>query len=571
MKRTVVSAVLKCAFFSILLVTNAFGQAIDDSFSAAFSQPSQLIYNIEKDKTELKKASFTNPAVLSFGDGCVGDNLNSNRFSAEISGDERIKYCEALERVSGELNSHEWSPTLQAELHEIWNVFLEKDVVIRRMKKGVSSRVMAAAEAFTKKSGSGFNASLYIRAESATADSFFLVAMHELKHVNDYYHVWKKRSSITELDLEKRAFTIMGKIARETESKESFWRLPKVWDDKWSGLSDARIASNTDKNIERFMKKSRFYKHLVKNPNKFVYGYAVNSLTHAETRKVEQGKSGRLPYLVKAQSSANEIEQNVQEISFKLSRARDSKNAGELLAAALSNEKKLHYEMDNFVYDQDLDLKCWKKQRVSESFSHRKQIARTKQGEALSKREKITFQSKKNKTKSPSCVLDASSINSDATETFWSAPYLDEMPVKFNYFTELDGVKVARYTVYKPSPAKFAQIAARYPHIHSFRVFFGTIFISVEDSQIIKFWGSSFPEVKTTGHNADGALASYNATAIREKLTSGIWVTTLLNTVAVANKKEKMKPFSYVVKYENYRQGTSEVLILDVDESVAGF
>ncbi len=37
----------------------------------------------------------------------------------------------------------------------------------------------------------------------------------------------------------------------------------------------------------------------------------------------------------------------------------------------------------------------------------------------------------------------------------------------------------------------------------------------------------------------------------------------MLNTVAVANKKGKMKPFSYVVKYENYRQGVSDVVILD--------
>ena len=570
MKRTVVSAVITCAISSALLISNAFGQATNKGFAEAFSQPQELKYKIDLETSEAKRAAFSNPAVLRFTEGCVDSNLRAERFSSDIARTEKVGYCKALQRVSDELNRHDWSPNLRAELQEIWNVFLEKDVVVRPMKKGVSSRVIAAAEAFTKTTGSGFNASLYIRPGSAKKASFFLVAMHELKHVHDYYRVWKKRNSITELDLERRAFKIMGKIARETPAKESLWRLPKVWDEDWRNLSDAEIAMRTDRNIRRFMKNSRFYKHLVRTPNRYVYGYTSNSLAQTEVKKANIGKGERLPYLVKTRNSAVEIEQNVQDISFETAKARDVTDADEILAAALQNERKLHFQMDNFVYDQNLSLKCWKKQRVRESYIHRKQIARTGQGEALFENERITFNSKKKKAKTPSCVLDVGSINSDATETFWSAPYLDQMPVKFNYFTELDGVKVARYTVYKPSPARFDKIAAKYPHIKSFRVFFGTIFVSVEDSQIIKFWGSSFPEAKTTGHKSNEALASYNATAVREKLASGIWVTTLLNTVAVANKKGKMKPFSYVVKYENYRQGVSDVLILDDEDTVAG-
>jgi len=552
-----------CAFFSILFIPNTFGQLTNSNFTASFSSPDNPTYKLDKENLELKKSVFKNPTILSFEDGCVDTNLNAERFSKEISSVERVRYCEALQRVSDELNNNDWSPKLKTELQEIWSVFLAKDVMIRPMKKGMSSRVVAAAEAFTKTSGSGFNASLYIRPESANKSSFFLVAMHELKHVNDYYRVWKKRRSMTELDLEKRAFQIMGKIARETERKESFWRLPKVWDEDWRELSEREIASKTNKNIEKFMKKSRFYKHLVKNPNKFVYGYTSNSLAQADVSVGKKVKGERLPYLVKTKHSNNKIEQNVQEVSFELAKAKNPHDSNELLAAALKNEKKLYYRMDNFVYDQDLSLQCWKKQRVSESLSQIRQIARTERGKALFENEKVSFVSKKKKLTSPSCILNLESINSDATETFWSAPYLEDMPVKFDYFTELDGVKVARYTVYKPAKAKFDQIAAKYPNIKSFRVFFGTIFVSVKDSQIIKFWGSSFPEAKTTGHSSSGTLASYNATAVRQKLTSGIWVTTKLNTVAVANKKGKMKPFSYVVKYENYRQGTSDVVILD--------
>lgn len=99
-------------------------------------------------------------------------------------------------------------------------------------------------------------------------------------------------------------------------------------------------------------------------------------------------------------------------------------------------------------------------------------------------------------------------------------------------------------------------------------MFVGTIFVSVEDSQIIKFWGTSFPESEATGYKSAKTFGSYCATAIRQKLTSGIWVTNLLNTVAVTYEKNKLKPFSYVVKYSNYRQGTSDVTILD-DDAIA--
>jgi hypothetical protein len=143
------------------------------------------------------------------------------------------------------------------------------------------------------------------------------------------------------------------------------------------------------------------------------------------------------------------------------------------------------------------------------------------------------------------------------------------MPVKFNYYTVLDGIPVARYTVLEPTPENFKRIAAQYPNVKPFRAFVGTIFVSVKDSQIIKFWGTSFPVSGATGSKSSKLIGSYCATAIRQKLDSGIWVTMLLNTVAVTGENDKMKPFSYVVRYQNYRQAKTEVKILDDNQLAA--
>ena len=246
-----------------------------------------------------------------------------------------------------------------------------------------------------------------------------------------------------------------------------------------------------------------------------------------------------------------------------MEKAADATNPDQILRAALLNEQNLYHKMDNFVYDQNLQLQCWQKRKVTENYELERLVTRTQSGEAL-------FQNKKGSLglfSSPSCVLDFEIIKSDATDTFWAAPYLDQMRIKFDSFTTVDNIPVARYTVFKPSQKMFKQIESHYPYIKSFRVFVGTIFVSVEDSQIIKFWGTSFPETKTTGYSSRVG-GSYGATAIRQKLASGIWVTTLLNIVAVTNEKNKMKPFSYVVKYRNYRQGTTDVVILDDEEAV---
>jgi len=399
------------------------------------------------------------------------------------------------------------------------------------------------------------------------------------------------------------------------QEKEKFKGLPKVWKDSWAMYSKTKIASKMEETIEKFMGKSRFYRDRLRQPNRFMIGFVnrspvpeqsqqatlikprkdnisagsglgspapdpkqhdrpisnnqnrLASFTNVDSDKSIAIKSAQPqtntsdvpPRLVRAKDlkrSKSKVAPIIKVAPFDLVKAKDKKNSKDLLQAALSNEKLLYYNMGDYSYDEDFALKCLRKSKIYDGYQRTRSINRTNDGQPLFQDEKASRLSSRKKSGIPKCLLNLESINTDTTETFWAAAYLDEMPIKFDYFTKMNGVNVARYTVYKPTPEKFKSVAAKYPFIKPFRVFFGTIFVSVEDSQIIKFWGSSFPEAQTTGHISNKIFASYNSTAIREKLETGIWVTTSLRTVAVVNKKGKMRPFSYLVKYKNYRKIT---------------
>ena len=393
--------------------------------------------------------------------------------------------------------------------------------------------------------------------------------MHELRHIFDFYTLWKNKTNITEAELEKRAFRIVGKINRESPDDNKFSRLPTFWEDDWKHLSENEIDRKREGKIERFMENSGSYKHSMAAPEKYSVGYLSNQpLPEKEfTYAAKENDGEKLPRRLQIYQTEAVLPQQIKEVSFTMEKALNPKNPDELLRAALVNEKNLYQKMDNFVYDQKLELQCWKKQKVTENYELTRSISRTQNGKALFQ-DKMMFLSSLYSPHPPSCVSDFDTIISDATETFWAAPYLNRMQIKFNYFTVIDGVPVARYTVFEPTIENFNQIAARYPNIKPFRVFVGTIFVSVEDSQIIRFWGTSVPASKAADSSFPKTYGSYCATAIRRKLANGIWVTTLLNTVAVTNEKDRMKPFSYVVKYQNYRQGTTAVAILD-DEIVS--
>jgi hypothetical protein len=474
-------------------------------------------------------------------------------------------FCETFQEMSVRLNGN-WSPALKSEMQQIWQVFVRENVQIRLIGKNVSSNIRAMAEAFTQNTtGKGFSANLYLRPEQAGDKSFFPIFMHELRHIFDLYTLWKNKTNMTEAELEKRAFRIVGEINQELPGDERFSKLPTFWEESWKRLPSNEIVRKREEKIEKFMRSSNAYKHLMTTPEKYMVGYLSNQsvmeLEAADDPDMKENKGEKLPDRLKIRQTKNQLPQQVKEISFKLEKTVNSKNPDELLSAALINERNLYYKMDNFVYDQNFQLQCWKKQKVTENYELNRLVTRTQTGETLFQENISSTDSKP--TALPSCVLDFDTIKSDATDTFWAAPYLDQMPIKFDYFTVIDGISVARYTVYEPTEQKFNQIASRYPNIKPFRAFIGTIFVSVEDSQIIKFWGTSFPESKATGYQSSRIYGSYGATAIRQKLSSGIWITTLLNIVAVTNERNKMKPFNYVVKYQNYRQGTSDVKILD--------
>ncbi len=533
-------------------------------------------------QTQYSESTFTgntvisqNPVLLAAKKNCRTENLNTTRFDKQISTNQMMLFCEILQDFSVKISGN-WSPVLKSEIQQIWQVFIHENIKIRPMGKDVSPNIRAMAEAFSESTvGKKFNANLYLRLEQAGDKWFFLIFIHELRHIFDLYMMWKNKTGMTEAELEKRAFRIVGKIIEESPDDNTFSRLPTFWKDNWKHLSPKEINQKREEKIEKFMQSSSAYKHLLINPEKYVVGYAANkSATETDlTTPLKRENNGeKLPERLKIRQTENKIPQGVKETSFRMEKPANPKNPDELLRATLINERNLYHKMDNFVYDQNLQLQCWKKQKVIENYESNSSIARTQNGAALFQDENRDENTSSGLSKSPvvpSCVLDFDTIKSDATDTFWSAPYLDQMQIKFNYFTEIDGIRVARYTVFEPTQQKFYQMATFYPNIKHFRAFVGTIFVSVEDSQIIKFWGTSFPESKATGYQSARTYGSYSATAIRQKLGSGIWVTTLLNTVAITNEKDKGKPFSYVVKYQNYRQAATDVVILDDEELVS--
>ena len=229
----------------------------------------------------------------------------------------------------------------------------------------------------------------------------------------------------------------MGRIARETPEKEKFSRLPKLWDNDWIHLSQNQISEKMEGRIEKYMAKSRFYRDAIREPNKYFIGYKNSSRVIIDSSVAGTGKGARLPYLVKTRQSSAEIAQNINKVSFALKRPADPKDPAKLLSAAVENEKSLYLKMDNFVYDQDLSFHCWKKKKVNESYYRTRQVARTPSGRPLFENVSVQHNRKTRKASGPSCAVNFPSIETDTTETFWAAPYLDEMPVKFEYFTEL--------------------------------------------------------------------------------------------------------------------------------------
>ena len=513
-------------------------------------------------------AGFTNPLTKTPGAGCAADNLRAARFVSEFGLDERVNLCRAFDKITNKLNQTAWSPALSAELKSVWQVFSNEPVTLRPMPPRTSSRTLAMAEPFpANSSGANFTAAVYLRSEKSDDESFFCILLHELRHVFDFYETWKNKTWLSSVEIERRAYSLMGKLTRETPERESFSGVPKFWKESWRKHSEAKISAKREAAIQKYLRGKKQYRDLAQDPARRTLDYSyLKTAAKSDNRKsggeYDKKEGERMPFHNALPQTASVLSQNIKESGFNLEKPKNPHDEKEILRVALSNEKKLYYGMSNFVYDQKLAFQCLKEGRVSASFAENTTVTRTDDGNALFKL-----------TAAPAvlpCVLNYPDLKTDFTNTFWASPALEKMPIYFSGFNQVEGATLAVYTVLQPNAKLFAELADEYPQIKPFRVIVGTIYVSPADGQIVRFAGTSFPEENVTGDYARKVRCTYWVKAVRQKLNieDGLWVTVHVGSVAVANVQGKIRPFNYTVKFENYRQSETGVKIFD-DEVVA--
>lgn len=521
--------------------------------------------------TETPPTGFSNPLLKSAGGGCTPDNLRNERFAADLLPAEREKLCAAVGGVAARLQSRTWSPELTRELAEIWRVLTVEAINLRRMPKDLSSQILAMATPFPDRTDARiFTAAVYVRLERIDSPSFFPILMHELRHVRDFHDVWHARTTVDSLELERRACLLVGKLIQEMPEKESFAGTAKFWKESWRRYSPAEISMKREAAIRKYLRGRKLYRELAIDPvrRRLDFSYLNANRQSAEpergTDRIAGKKDGvRLPLQKPLPVHDTVLPQNVQTTTLNLRKPVNLRDVSEILRVALDNEKKLYYGMSNFVYDQKLAFQCLKAGKVSASFADNHLVARNDRGEAL-------FAANNAPATLP-CILNYSDLETDFTDTFWASPALEKMPIYSNGFQNIDGQNLAVYTVLKPSERVFNEMANEYPQIRPFRIPVGTIYVSPEDGQIVRFAGTSYPETTVTGDYARTVHCTYNTKAVRQKLNieNGLWVTVQVGTVAVANVKGKFHAFNYTVNFENYRQSETDVKILDEDETAA--
>jgi hypothetical protein len=473
------------------------------------------------------EAGYANPLVKLSGAGCAVNNLRIERFVAELSLDERLKLCRSMEKITSKLNQTAWSPALAAELKNVWQVFSAEPITLRSMPKEMPAQMLAMAEPFPDKtSGNSFAAAVYLRPEKSDDQAFFQILLHELRHVYDFHETWRDKTQLDSLEIERRAFLLMGKLTQETPEREKLSGVPKFWKESWHKKSEAEISAKRLKAIEKYLRGKKLYRDLAHDPNRRTldYSYLKNTIKTDEQKFVgsyDKQDGERLPVHNPLPPTVEAISQNIRETNFNLEKPKNPRDAKEILRVALSNEKKLYYGMNNFVYDQKLAFQCWRKGKLSGSFTENNTVARTDNGNAL-----VNLTANTAPANLP-CVLNYQDLKTDFTHTFFASPALEKMPIYFVGFYEIDGKTLAEYTVLQPNERLFNQLANEYPHIRPFRVIVGTIYISPEDGQIVRFGGTSFPEENVIGRNSQKIWGSHWVTAVRQKLNidGGLWVT----------------------------------------------
>ncbi len=514
---------------------------------------------------------FANPVTNISGAGCAASNLRAERFSAEMNSSERADLCRAFDGITDKLNRTAWTPELRAELKNIWRTFADEPVILRPMPSAAGAQMLAMAQPFPTGSSDGkFDAAVYVRANRSGDASFFHILLHELRHVYDFHETWKNRTALDSLEIERRAYSLMGKLTEQTPETENFSGVPKFWKESWRKFSPAEIAAKREAAIGKYLRGKKIYRELARDPQRRTLDYSYLKTAHNNSPAPRAGdtdragKGERLPFHKLLPATAAVLRQNIQKADFALEKPVNPLDSKEILRVALSNEKKLYYGMSNFVYDQKLAFQCLKDGRVSAAFAENSTVTRTVNGNAL-------FELAAAPAVLP-CVLNYPELKTDFTNTFWASPALEKMPIYFNGFEETDGVNLAVYTVQQPNARLFNELANEFPQIKPFRVIVGTIYVSPADGQIVRFSGTSFPEENVTGDYARKVRCTYWVKAVRQKLNieNGLWVTVHVGSVAVASVQGKMRPFNYTVKFENYRQSETDVKIFDEEEVVAG-
>lgn len=533
-------------------------------------------------------ANFANPLVKAPISGCADINLKADRFSESLTPTDRLHICESIANISNELNAGSLTQELRAELGGIWKTFTSEKVFFKALPKGSPSLLLAQAEPFPNGIGRKFESVIYLNPDKLDKKEFLYVFLHEMRHVYDFEQTWRERGTINSIELERRAFLLMGAVMEEFPDHGGTDRLPRLWKKAWCKLSKPERIDLRNRAVDEFLNRSKTYQRVKELNASLDFRYLKQHDNYEETesladtasfmaseKKVDsvpvatvvaasyEKKGERLPPRYVNPNTREVIKQNVEELPFKLEKPRNAKDADEVLRVALRNEKTLYYGMDSFVYEQTAQVECWKKNKLVATFKDQKTIARTDAGKRLDGK---LIQAAE---KAAPCVQNYGALQADFADTFWASPALEFLPIRFFGFVQEDGKTLARYSVLQPSNDVLDSLRKRFPEMNPFRVFTGSIYVSPEDGQIVKFWGSGYPEKELTGYDSKKIHGSYVATALRQKTSNGIWLPTFVGIVAVSSGNNDT-PFRYAVKYENYRQAVSDVKILDDEEVIAG-
>lgn len=212
------------------------------------------------------QAKFHNPLEIDQMKGCQAENLVKERFSQEIDPERRIRICEAVNSVVERLNQGKWSDQLESELLEVWEIFCREHVFFASLGKDKPGNMLGLAQAFPdSKSGFIFEASISIKDGVEKKKWFYQVLLHEARHVDDFYCLWKEGKMLPSSELERRAFRMMSMFDQETPKDLRYSKLPQLWKDKWSNLAPDQMEFNRDAAIANFLRKSSYYRNITQN------------------------------------------------------------------------------------------------------------------------------------------------------------------------------------------------------------------------------------------------------------------------------------------------------------------